>query len=112
MFSHHQRQLTIARWQATLSTTCLTDVFDGVGHFLVLSEVFGQSLPGLLQDRRRADVDFRDHHGDRDLVGIRRSAVGAVAQTAVGKASIQAPGNVHEHPQNETLRTATVSAVR
>lgn len=52
--------------------TRLVHVLDGVRHLLVLPKVLRQRLPGLLEDRRRADVNLRHHHSDGNL---RRSCV-------------------------------------
>lgn len=47
--------------------TRLADVLYRVRHFLVLSKVLGQGLPGLLENRCRTDVDLCHDNRDGDL---------------------------------------------
>lgn len=70
----------------------------------------------MLQDRRRADINFRHHHSDGDLINRQRIrpkwGVGAEARTAVGneggKASTQAPEDVHvQGPQSGIYRISS-----
>lgn len=68
-----QRRLPLPNKRAGRGAcTCLVHVLDGVRHLLVLPKVLRQRLPGLLEDRRRADVNLRHHHSDGNL---RRSCV-------------------------------------